>query len=108
MAVTIGATGRIKHESPRREASWGHIVQHTVVGVAGAALPIAFPPDGAQEPPVAVVSIIIAAFSPAPEQAAGADRVMAPPPHIASPKLQIWGARAACTRSPSGPRLRRG
>jgi hypothetical protein len=77
----------MKHESPRRQASWGHIVQHTVVGVAGAALPIAFPPDGAQEPPVAVVPMIIAAFSPAPEQAAGADRVMAPPPHIASPKV---------------------
>ncbi len=56
-----------------------HGVQHTVVGVEGAALPEATPPDGAQDPPVAVVAIAIAALSIAPEHAVGADCCITPP-----------------------------
>jgi hypothetical protein len=46
------------------------------------------PPDGAQEPPVAVLPAAIAAFSPAPEQVAGADSIITPPLQFASPKVE--------------------
>jgi hypothetical protein len=67
------------------------MVQHTVVGVAGATVPVATPPDGAQDPPVAEVPVVIAALSPAPEQAAGADCgicIIIPPLQLGSPKIE--------------------
>ena len=64
------------------------MVQHTVVGVEGTTVPDASPPDGAQDPPVAVVPVVIAALSPAPEHAAGADCCIMPPLHIGSPKVE--------------------
>jgi hypothetical protein len=63
-------------------------VQHTVVGVEGTAVPIAIPPDGAQDPPVAVAPVVIAALSPAPKQAAGADCCIMPPLQLGSPKVE--------------------
>jgi hypothetical protein len=65
-----------------------HKVQHTVVGVEGATVPDASPPDGAQDPPAAFVSFVIAALSPAPEHAAGADRSVRPPVQLGSPKVE--------------------
>jgi hypothetical protein len=67
-----------------------HMVQHTVVGVEGTTVPDATPPDGAQDPPVAVVPVVIAALSPAPEHAAGADCGIGimPPLQFGSPKLE--------------------
>jgi hypothetical protein len=64
------------------------MVQHTVVGVAGVTVPMGTPPDGAQEPPVAVRPAAIAALSPPPEQAAGADSIITPPLQFASPKVE--------------------
>ena len=64
------------------------MVQHTVVGVDGVTVPMGAPPDGAQEPPVAALPVAIAALSPAPEQAAGADSIITPPLQFASPEVE--------------------
>ena len=64
------------------------MVQHTVVGVDGVTVPMGAPPDGAQEPPAAVLPVAIAALSPAPEQAAGADSIITPPLQFASPEVE--------------------
>ncbi len=74
------------------------MVQHTVVGVAGATVPVATPPDGAQDPPVAEVPVVIAALSPAPEQAAEVDACIIPPLQFGSPKV----ATIAAHRMPVG------
>jgi hypothetical protein len=65
-------------------------VQHTVVGVDGATVPDATPPDGAQDPPVAVVvPVVITALSAMPEHAAGAGGGIMAPVQAGSPKVAI-------------------
>ena len=65
-----------------------HMVQQSVVGVAGATVPVAAPPDGAQEPPIAAVDVVIADLDAAPEQPVGADSVITPPLQLGSPKVE--------------------
>ncbi len=65
-----------------------HMVQHTVVGVEGTTVPDATPPDGGQDPPVAVVPVVITALSPpTPEHAEGADCSIMPL-QLGSPKVE--------------------
>ncbi len=64
------------------------MVQQIVVGVDGDTVPTGVPPDGAHEPPVAVLPVAIAALIPAPEQAAGADSIITPPLQFVSPKVE--------------------
>ena len=92
LGEAFGDGGIVDSERLWGPRSLGHMVQHTVVGVDGVTVPIGAPPDGAQEPPVAVSPVAIAALSPAPEQAAGADSIITPPLQFASPKVETAAA----------------
>ena len=84
----MGCSARTSLPSHRRRLRAIHRVQHTVVGVEGNTVPEATPPDGAQNPPVAVVPFVRAALSPAPEHTAGADSFVMPPVQVGSPKAE--------------------